>query len=128
MQTTVSINGWALHRNNSVFGDDADEFRPERWLDSDAAKLGLMNQCYASFGFGSRTCIGKNMAMMEINKVSFHTPSPFILFTNYIFQLVPMIFRDFDIQVSNAEYPWDVITSWFAYQSKFYCRLTPRNK
>ncbi|CZR65555.1 uncharacterized protein PAC_15455 [Phialocephala subalpina] len=63
---TVSVNGWALHRNKSIFGEDADEFRPERWLEGYTK---LMESCYASFGFGSRTCIGKNMALMEINKV-----------------------------------------------------------
>jgi cytochrome P450 len=30
--TTVACNGWVLHRNREVFGEDADEYRPERWL------------------------------------------------------------------------------------------------
>jgi cytochrome P450 len=46
---------------------NADEFRPERWLEGDTKD---MEACFASFGFGSRTCIGKNLALMEINKVS----------------------------------------------------------
>lgn len=33
-QTTVGINAWVAHRNRDVFGDDADVFRPERWLES----------------------------------------------------------------------------------------------
>lgn len=28
----VSINGWVLHRDPIVFGEDADIYRPERWL------------------------------------------------------------------------------------------------
>lgn len=30
--TTVACNGWVLHRDKETFGEDADEFRPERWL------------------------------------------------------------------------------------------------
>ncbi len=62
------MNGWALHRNQKIYGPDANEFRPERWLEAGDKKL--MESCYPSFGFGSRTCVGKNMALMEINKVS----------------------------------------------------------
>jgi cytochrome P450 len=66
----VGINAWSLHRNKEVYGEDAEEFRPERWQQKDnPERVKLMEQCFATFGFGSRTCIGKNMAYMEINKV-----------------------------------------------------------
>lgn len=29
----VSWNLWALHRRKDYFGEDAEDFRPERWLD-----------------------------------------------------------------------------------------------
>lgn len=32
---TVAANGWVLHRDREVFGADADEFRPERWVESE---------------------------------------------------------------------------------------------
>lgn len=28
----VAVNGWVLHRDKATFGQDADVFRPERWL------------------------------------------------------------------------------------------------
>jgi len=32
--TRVAINGWVLHRDRITFGDDAEAYRPERWLES----------------------------------------------------------------------------------------------
>lgn len=29
---TVAVNGWVLHRDKATFGEDADVYRPERWL------------------------------------------------------------------------------------------------
>ena len=42
--TIVGINAWVLHRNKSIFGDDAEEFRPERWIESDAERLRKMRR------------------------------------------------------------------------------------
>ncbi len=33
--TTIAANGWVLHRDKDVFGQDADDFRPERWLEDE---------------------------------------------------------------------------------------------
>ena len=30
--TIVGISAWAIHRDRETFGDDSDEWRPERWL------------------------------------------------------------------------------------------------
>ena len=30
--TVVGMNAWVVHRDRAVFGEDADEWRPERWL------------------------------------------------------------------------------------------------
>ncbi|POS69688.1 cytochrome P450 oxidoreductase [Diaporthe helianthi] len=70
--TNVGVNPWVAHRNKEVWGDDADEFRPERWLESSEEKLKAMNAMYMPFGLGSRTCIGKNISLLEISKVIPH--------------------------------------------------------
>ena len=33
LQTIVGTNAWVLHRNKQVYGDDAEAFRPERWIE-----------------------------------------------------------------------------------------------
>lgn len=34
--TEVAVNGWVLHRDKSVFGEDVEQYRPERWFERDA--------------------------------------------------------------------------------------------
>ncbi|CAH2217774.1 jg23711 [Pararge aegeria aegeria] len=51
---------WALNRNKEYWGPDADEFKPERWLDGSAPKHPA---AFASFSPGRRNCIGKSFAM-----------------------------------------------------------------
>lgn len=31
--TRLALNGWVLHRDKATFGEDAEFYRPERWLD-----------------------------------------------------------------------------------------------
>ncbi|KAL1862454.1 hypothetical protein Daus18300_008551 [Diaporthe australafricana] len=65
---TIAVNGWVLHRDKATFGDDADVFRPERWL-GDAEEAKRMERYMFQFGGGSHVCIGRNLALLEINKV-----------------------------------------------------------
>lgn len=37
-KTVLSVNPWVIHRDRSIFGEDADSFNPERWLDPQRAK------------------------------------------------------------------------------------------
>lgn len=37
-QSVVGINPWAAHFNQDVFGPDAKEFRPDRWLEEGSKK------------------------------------------------------------------------------------------
>ena len=46
-----------LHRDPEVWGDDAEQFRPERMLDDEFDKL--PRNSYKPFGHGVRGCIGK---------------------------------------------------------------------
>jgi cytochrome P450 len=54
---------WVVHRDRRWFGEDAEEFRPERW-DNDLAKR-IPHCAYFPFADGPRVCIGNHFAMME---------------------------------------------------------------
>jgi hypothetical protein len=40
----VGVNSWVEHHDRSIFGHDADEFKPERWLIGESEQLALMNR------------------------------------------------------------------------------------
>ncbi|KAM5343954.1 hypothetical protein ACJ41O_012491 [Fusarium nematophilum] len=48
--TIVGINSWVEHHHPSIFGEDADVFRPERWLTADAERLSTMNRHWMPVG------------------------------------------------------------------------------
>ncbi|KAL4923372.1 cytochrome P450 [Aspergillus undulatus] len=61
------VNPGVIHFDKSVFGEDADVFRPERWIESEA-EASRMDRFIMQFGMGSRTCLGENISMCEIYK------------------------------------------------------------
>jgi cytochrome P450 len=64
--TTVGMSAWCVHHNDTFFGPDASEFKPERWLDE---KTSMDLEKYTlNFGQGARGCLGKNIAMVQLVK------------------------------------------------------------
>lgn len=110
--TNVGISSWVLHRNPAIWGRDAEAFRPERWLECSEAQLKEMNAAYMPFGLGSRTCIGKNISLLEISKV------------------IPHLVRKFDARLTGPaegktlELP--MRCAWFVKQRDFVVSMTPR--
>ncbi|GIZ48492.1 hypothetical protein CKM354_001155000 [Cercospora kikuchii] len=104
--TCVGINAWALHRDTSIWGPDADTFRPERWLEEGAS---VLERSFMPFGLGSRTCIGKNISLLEVAKV------------------IPQIYRNFEIHHVNPGNPevWETDNRFFVKQ-KFQCGIVQR--
>lgn len=52
---------WAMDRSKLIWGSDADEFKPERWLEN-GSLISKTAFEYPVFNGGPRTCLGKKMA------------------------------------------------------------------
>ena len=51
--TVLSVPTFSLHRNTQAWGDDVDEFRPERWLDGKVDHSEMLKS-FNPFSFGPR--------------------------------------------------------------------------
>jgi cytochrome P450 len=96
--TIIGANPWVIHRSPQIFGPDADQWRPERWIDSDEATLKVMNRSSFAFGGGTRTCIGKNISLLEMYKV------------------VPAIVRKFELELACPEKEWGTWNRFLVFQ------------
>ncbi len=82
--TVVSVPAYTLHRNPAIFGEDADEFRPERWSEDNST---AMHKAFIGFSVGPRSvaaclyhdrklthpcffmrraCLGRNLAFLNL--------------------------------------------------------------
>lgn len=86
--TIVGCNAWVIHKREEIFGGKVDSYIPERWLDASPAQLKEMNGTLFQFGAGARTCIGKNISLLEMYK------------------LVPAFLRRFDISLDDPRKDW----------------------
>lgn len=67
--TQVGMNVWGALRSKEFWGDDADLFRPERWLGVAESRLAAMTECLDfQFGYGRYQCLGRPVVFMELNK------------------------------------------------------------
>ncbi|KAM0298168.1 hypothetical protein HYE67_001208 [Fusarium culmorum] len=103
--TKIGYCAWGIFRRRDIWGEDADEFRPERWLESSEDQLRLMEGTIELvFGYGRWQCLGKTIAQMELNKV-----------------FVELI-RRFDLSVVNPIKPWHSINVGVFLQSEYWIR------
>lgn len=106
--TIVGINPWVTNRS-PAFGTDPDRFNPDRWLTADEEQLKHMDNLWEfTFGSGSRKCLGRNMAMIEIHKV------------------IPELLRQYHVELTHPEQDWSVSNYWFTFQKGLICNLERR--
>jgi cytochrome P450 len=63
-QTTIGMSSWMMHRNPTAF-PDPDKFDPARWTVKDDLST-LRQRCFVPFSSGSQSCIGQELARVEI--------------------------------------------------------------
>ena len=61
--TVVSWSLWTMHRRKDYFGEDANEFKPERWLGEKGLRPGWE---YLPFNGGARICLGRMSSHLQV--------------------------------------------------------------
>ncbi|XP_020208661.1 cytokinin hydroxylase [Cajanus cajan] len=80
--TNMWIDVVAMHHDPELWGKDANEFRPERFMDD--VNGGCKHKMgYLPFGFGGRMCVGRNLTFMEYKIVLT------LLLSRFTFKLSP---------------------------------------
>jgi cytochrome P450 len=59
--TTIVSNIYALHHRQDIYGADANEYKPERWLQRNPRSAWSEQ----AFSGGPRTCLGQQLALTE---------------------------------------------------------------
>ncbi|SMY26207.1 unnamed protein product [Zymoseptoria tritici ST99CH_1A5] len=106
--TNVSMMAPVTQVDPTVYGEDAQSFRPERWLESNPEQLKLMERSMLVFGHGARTCIGKNISVMEMGK------------------FIPQIVQKFDIEWASKNAEWKTNAAWFWKQTDMQVKFKVR--
>lgn len=104
----VGSNAWVVHRDKAIFGENAEEFYPERWLECTPEAAQRMDSYSLAFGGGPRICVGKNIALLEITKT------------------IPELFRRYEIELVDPK-RWTVHSGWLTYQTGLDVRLKRRD-
>ncbi|WP_091171031.1 bifunctional cytochrome P450/NADPH--P450 reductase [Paenibacillus sp. 1_12] len=92
-----------LHRDKSAWGDDVDEFRPERFKDPSQ----IPHDAYKPFGNGQRACIGQQFALQEATLV------------------LGMVLKHFEL-IDHTNYQLDIKESLTLKPDGFTIRVRPR--
>ena len=60
--TQVAYGVYAMHRRKDLYGEDAENFKPERWLDEGEKKGLRVGWDYLPFNGGPRICLGRKQS------------------------------------------------------------------
>ncbi|QRV72825.1 cytochrome P450 family protein [Ceratobasidium sp. AG-Ba] len=92
---SVTFSPLHIHRRKDLWGNDAEEFRPERWLGENSTKVHVTNPfAFFPFNGGPRMCLGQNLAYLLVS------------------QTVIKLVREFTWDLSPTHQPALVPTRW----------------
>ncbi|KAG8157930.1 hypothetical protein KVR01_012202 [Diaporthe batatas] len=106
--TNICSNTGAVLRSRSMFGPDAEVFRPERFieLDGEPIRREMERNVELAFGSGQWQCVGRRIAFMKLSKTVFE------------------VFRNFDLQLLNPTKPCDVESYAVFLESGMFVKVT----
>ncbi|PPQ92268.1 hypothetical protein CVT25_008576 [Psilocybe cyanescens] len=61
--TVLSVPSYSIHRDKEIWGDDVEDYRPERWFERNQADI---QKTFNPFSYGPRACVGRNLAFLEL--------------------------------------------------------------
>ncbi|KAK7941445.1 uncharacterized protein PG986_013832 [Apiospora aurea] len=64
--TILSVHPWVIHLSKEIWGEDAREFNPDRWMGDDVARL---EKHFIPFSLGYGSCPGQNLGRIELSKL-----------------------------------------------------------
>lgn len=99
-----------IHRDPAVYGEDAEEFRPERMLDDEFERRNKeFPNCWLPFGHGMRACIGRPFAWQEALLV------------------VAILLQNFNFSMDDSSYQLQIKQTLTMKPKDFYMRAHLRN-
>jgi cytochrome P450 len=115
--TSVGMNPYVTGRNKAVWGPNADEFCPDRWLrrpeesqEAYTKRMKAMNSADLTFGAGSRVCLGRHFGLVEVYKV------------------VAILFALYEMEAVDPVKGWWVRNGFFLRQQGPEVRMRPRQR
>ncbi|KAI1618135.1 cytochrome P450 [Exophiala viscosa] len=99
--TVVAVPAGVVHRDKTVYGEDACFFWPERWLQADEHQRIVMERTMLSFGAGKRICLGRHIAELEMKKV------------------IPRLLLEFDMGLDDPEYILEPVDKYSRFMKPF---------
>jgi hypothetical protein len=114
--TLITIPGAAINRSSAIWGSDAKEFKPDRWLTEDGisgkAKEVQGHRHLLTFVDGPRTCLGKDFAIAEF-KVSDSNHHVWTLLTT-IQAVLSVLVKNFVFEMRDGlDTPLEVVSGIF---------------
>ncbi|KIW45728.1 uncharacterized protein PV06_04091 [Exophiala oligosperma] len=107
--TIIGINPWVFQRSTDIFGKDAERWNPTRWLTPEEKSTKSMEHSLLAFGAGKRSCLGKNVALLELHK------------------LIPAMLLKFNMTLTHPDREWKVENAWALNQTDIEVNLSLRN-
>ena len=66
--TAVATSPFTISTHPRLYGDNSEEFVPERWLEASEEQLRVWNAYDAHWGFGYRKCPGRHIGVLVLYK------------------------------------------------------------